>query len=74
MWVQIGVHISFYFIFLGSEMEDFLATSSSSSASNSSEESKASPGARESSLRSGVLRGSNLGVTRTRAARRKAGQ
>jgi hypothetical protein len=25
-------------------------------------------------LRSGVLRGSNLGVTRTRAARRKAGQ
>ncbi|EDL03696.1 bromodomain and WD repeat domain containing 1, isoform CRA_c, partial [Mus musculus] len=60
-------------VLFGSEMEDFLATSSSSSASNSSEESKASPGARESSLRSGVLRGSNLGVTRTRAARRKAG-
>ncbi|XP_021041176.1 bromodomain and WD repeat-containing protein 1 [Mus caroli] len=60
-------------VLLGSEMEDFLATSSSSSASNSSEESKASPGARECSLRSGVLRGSNLRVTRTRAARRKAG-
>uniref|UniRef100_A0A8C6H9S6 Bromodomain and WD repeat-containing protein 1 n=1 Tax=Mus spicilegus TaxID=10103 RepID=A0A8C6H9S6_MUSSI len=60
-------------VLFGSEMEDFLATSSSSSASNSSEESKASPGARESSVRSGVLRGSNLRVTRTRAARRKTG-
>ncbi|CAH6792596.1 bromodomain and WD repeat-containing protein 1 isoform X1 [Phodopus roborovskii] len=56
-----------------SEMEDFIATSSSSSASNSSEESKESPGAPECSLRSGLLRSSNLRVTRTRAAQRKAG-
>ncbi|XP_029400449.1 bromodomain and WD repeat-containing protein 1 isoform X4 [Mus pahari] len=60
-------------VLFGSEMEDFLATSSSSSASNSSEESKASSGAQECSLRSGVLRSSNLRVTRTRAARRKPG-
>lgn len=60
-------------VLFGSEMEDFLATSSSSSASNSSEESNASSGAPECSLRSGVLRSSNLRVTRTRAARRKAG-
>ncbi|KAL1788623.1 bromodomain and WD repeat-containing protein 1, partial [Sigmodon hispidus] len=50
-----------------SEMEDFIATSSSSSASNSSEDSKGSSGAPECSLRS------NLRVTRTRAAQRKAG-
>ncbi|XP_071471126.1 bromodomain and WD repeat-containing protein 1 isoform X1 [Marmota flaviventris] len=56
-----------------SEMEDSLATSSSSSASNSSEESKESSGARESSLRSGLSRGSNLRVTRNRAAQRKSG-
>ncbi|XP_050018018.1 bromodomain and WD repeat-containing protein 1 isoform X1 [Alexandromys fortis] len=53
-----------------SEMEDFIATSSSSP---SSEESKESPRAAESSLRSGFLRSSNLRVTRTRAAQRKAG-
>ncbi|XP_055470794.1 bromodomain and WD repeat-containing protein 1 isoform X1 [Psammomys obesus] len=57
----------------GSEMEDFITTSSSSSASNSSEESKESPRARECSLRSGLLRSSSLRVTRTRAAQRKAG-
>ncbi|XP_051006254.1 bromodomain and WD repeat-containing protein 1 [Acomys russatus] len=57
----------------GSEMEDFIATSSSSSTSPSSEESRDSPRARESSLRSGLLRSSNLRVTRTRAAQRKAG-
>lgn len=60
-------------VLFGSEMEDFLATSSSSSSSNSSDESKESSGAQECSLRSGVLRSSNLRVTRTRAARRKAG-
>ncbi|XP_031220381.1 bromodomain and WD repeat-containing protein 1 isoform X3 [Mastomys coucha] len=60
-------------VLFGSEMEDFLATSSSSSSSNSSEESKATSGARECSLRSGGLRSSNLRATRTRAARRKAG-
>ncbi|XP_036059554.1 bromodomain and WD repeat-containing protein 1 isoform X1 [Onychomys torridus] len=56
-----------------SEMEDFIATSSSSSASSSSEESKDSSRAPECSLRSGLLRNSNLRVTRTRAAQRKAG-
>ncbi|XP_047419828.1 bromodomain and WD repeat-containing protein 1 isoform X3 [Sciurus carolinensis] len=56
-----------------SEMEYSLATSSSSSASNSSEESKESSRAHESSLRSGLSRGSNLRVTRNRAARRKSG-
>ncbi|XP_075856297.1 bromodomain and WD repeat-containing protein 1 isoform X1 [Microcebus murinus] len=56
-----------------SEMEDSLATSPSSSASNSSEESKESSRARESSLRSGLSRSSSLRVTRTRAAQRKTG-
>ncbi|XP_026357810.2 bromodomain and WD repeat-containing protein 1 isoform X1 [Ursus arctos] len=55
-----------------SEMEDSLGTSSSS-ASNSSEESKESSRPRESSLRSGLARSSNLRVTRTRAAQRKTG-
>uniref|UniRef100_A0A8I3WD01 Bromodomain and WD repeat-containing protein 1 n=1 Tax=Callithrix jacchus TaxID=9483 RepID=A0A8I3WD01_CALJA len=56
-----------------SEIEDFLATSLSSSASSSSEESKENSRARESSLRSGLSRSSNLRVTRTRAAQRKTG-
>ncbi|XP_045396638.1 bromodomain and WD repeat-containing protein 1 [Lemur catta] len=56
-----------------SEMEDSLATSPSSSASDSSEESKESSRARESSLRSGLSRSSSLRVTRTRAAQRKTG-
>ncbi|XP_014642409.1 PREDICTED: bromodomain and WD repeat-containing protein 1 [Ceratotherium simum simum] len=56
-----------------SEMEDSLGTSSSSSASNSSEDSKDSLRARESSLRSGLARNTNLRVTRTRAAQRKTG-
>ncbi|XP_034510091.1 bromodomain and WD repeat-containing protein 1 [Ailuropoda melanoleuca] len=55
-----------------SEMEDSLGTSSSST-SNSSEESKESSRPRESSLRSGLARSSNLRVTRTRAAQRKTG-
>lgn len=69
-----GDHIFYLFIFLESEMEDFIATSSSSSASNSSEESKESSRAPECSLRSGLLRSSSLRVTRTRAAQRKAGE
>ncbi|XP_027271485.1 bromodomain and WD repeat-containing protein 1 isoform X3 [Cricetulus griseus] len=56
-----------------SEMEDFIATSSSSSASDSSEESKENSRAPECSSRSGLLRSSSLRVTRTRAAQRKAG-
>ncbi|XP_039336359.1 bromodomain and WD repeat-containing protein 1 isoform X1 [Saimiri boliviensis] len=56
-----------------SEMEDSLATSLSSSASSSSEESKENSRARESFLRSGLSRSSNLRVTRTRAAQRKTG-
>ncbi|XP_037687468.1 bromodomain and WD repeat-containing protein 1-like isoform X2 [Choloepus didactylus] len=56
-----------------SEMEDSSATSSSSLASNSSEESKDISGARESSLRGGLSRSSSLRVTRTRAAQRKTG-
>ncbi|XP_013360293.1 PREDICTED: bromodomain and WD repeat-containing protein 1 isoform X2 [Chinchilla lanigera] len=55
-----------------SEMEDSLATSSSSSAFNSSEESKESSRARESS-RGGLSRSSSLRVTRTRAAQRRTG-
>ncbi|XP_069886798.1 bromodomain and WD repeat-containing protein 1 isoform X2 [Dipodomys merriami] len=55
-----------------SETEDSLATSSSSSASDSSEESKVSSRAHDS-LRSGLSRGSNFRVTRTRAAQRKTG-
>ncbi|KAK7812259.1 hypothetical protein U0070_024413, partial [Myodes glareolus] len=53
-----------------SEMEDFIATSSSS---NSSEDSRESSRALECSLRGGSLRSSSLRVTRTRAAQRKAG-
>ncbi|XP_004631827.1 bromodomain and WD repeat-containing protein 1 isoform X2 [Octodon degus] len=55
-----------------SEMEDSLATSSSSSAFNSSEESKDSSRARDSS-RGGLTRSSSLRVTRTRAAQRRTG-
>ncbi|KAM6162069.1 bromodomain and WD repeat-containing protein 1 [Erethizon dorsatum] len=55
-----------------SEMEDSLATSSSSSAFNSSEESKESLRARESS-RGWLSRSSSLRVTRTRAAQRRTG-
>ncbi|XP_063080594.1 bromodomain and WD repeat-containing protein 1 isoform X2 [Cavia porcellus] len=55
-----------------SEMEDSLATSSSSSAFSSSEESNKSLRARES-LRGGLSRSSSLRVTRTRAAQRRAG-
>ncbi|XP_073928735.1 bromodomain and WD repeat-containing protein 1 isoform X2 [Castor canadensis] len=53
--------------------EDSLATSTSSSASDSSEESQEHARARESSLRGGLSRNSNLRVTRTRAAQRKMG-
>uniref|UniRef100_A0A2K5RNF9 Bromodomain and WD repeat-containing protein 1 n=1 Tax=Cebus imitator TaxID=2715852 RepID=A0A2K5RNF9_CEBIM len=56
-----------------SEMEDSLATSLSSSASSSSEEIKENSRARDSFLRSGLSRSSNLRVTRTRAAQRKTG-
>ncbi|XP_004842422.1 bromodomain and WD repeat-containing protein 1 isoform X1 [Heterocephalus glaber] len=55
-----------------SEMEDSLATSSSSSSFNSSEESKESSRARESS-RGGLSRSGSRRVTRTRAAQRRAG-
>lgn len=58
---------------LESEMEDSLATSSSSSAFSSSEESNKSLRARES-LRGGLSRSSSLRVTRTRAAQRRAGE
>ncbi|KAM4888487.1 bromodomain and WD repeat-containing protein 1 isoform 1-T1 [Thomomys bottae] len=55
-----------------SETEDSSATSSSSSASDSSEESKVNSRVHDA-LRSGLSRGSNFRVTRTRAAQIKTG-